>query len=42
MNKPKKERPTKYQEKVKTDKSFIELVRMAVNFKPKKTDPKTA
>jgi hypothetical protein len=37
MQKPKKERPKKYAEKVKTDKTFMELVKMAVNFRPKKT-----
>ena len=41
MNKPQKKRPKKYAEKVKTDKSFMELVKIAVNYKPKKTDTKT-
>ena len=37
-----KKRPKKYAEKVKTDKSFMELVKIAVNYKPKKADAKTA
>lgn len=33
--KPKKARADKYEEKVKTDKTFIDLIKMGVNHKPK-------
>ena len=38
MAKTKKKRASKYEEKVKTDKSFIELIKIAVNPKTKKKD----
>jgi hypothetical protein len=38
--KPKKPRAEKYEDKVKTDKTFIDLINMAVNTKPKDSEPK--